>query len=140
MSNYIHILREIEYSYRNQSNTTSMLTFETREQYEQLRNENNDHADDDIKDIRRVAKVHFTTMTDDVKFASIQSFKGWESNTIILIIPTITQLPHDNIYCVTPKENINALIYTAITRARQNLFVINLGNSQYDSFFQSTIK
>lgn len=140
LSNYIHILREIEYSYRNQSNTTSMLTFETREQYEQLRNENNDHADDDIKDIRRVAKVHFTTMTDDVKFASIQSFKGWESNTIILIIPTITQLPHDNIYCVTPKENINALIYTAITRARQNLFVINLGNSQYDSFFQSTIK
>jgi superfamily I DNA/RNA helicase len=35
----------------------------------------------------------------------------------------------------TPR-NINELIYTAITRARQNLIIINLGNQRYDSFFR----
>ena len=109
---------------------------ETKEQYEQLKINNAEHLKEDLEDIRRVAKVHFTILTDGIKYASIQSFKGWESNTIILIIPTLTNNFQDNVYAVTPQENINALIYTAITRARQNLFVINLGNAQYDSFFQ----
>ena len=31
------------------------------------------------------------------------------------------------------------LIYTAITRARHNLFIINLGQDTYDSFFKNSI-
>lgn len=136
LSNYYHILRDVEYVYRSHCEANSMLTFETKEQYEQLKINNAEHLKEDLEDIRRAAKVHFTILTDGIKYASIQSFKGWESNTIILIIPTLTNNFQDNVYAVTPQENINALIYTAITRARQNLFVINLGNAQYDSFFQ----
>lgn len=38
------------------------------------------------------------------------------------------------------KPYIVALIYTALTRAKCNLFIINLGNPKYDSFFKTNIK
>ena len=43
-------------------------------------------------------------------------------------------------YYIKARENTPALIYTAITRARNNLFVINLGNKTYNSFFKDNIK
>ena len=32
-----------------------------------------------------------------------------------------------------------ALIYTTLTRARCNLFIINLGNNVYDKFFRENV-
>ena len=40
---------------------------------------------------------------------------------------------------IQERENTHALIYTALTRAKQNLFILNLGNSDYHSFFASYI-
>ena len=34
------------------------------------------------------------------------------------------------------KETINELIYTALTRVRNNLVIINIGNYKYDKFFR----
>lgn len=92
-----------------------------------------------IKTIRRVAKVHFTTDTELIKFSTIHSFKGWESKTVILIIqpepaPALKR-EEDSIFILHSLENTNASIYTGITRARENLMVINLGNKKYDEFF-----
>jgi ATP-dependent exoDNAse (exonuclease V) alpha subunit len=39
------------------------------------------------------------------------------------------------------KEFTNAeLVYTALTRAKRNLIVFNLGNPKYDNFFKSEIQ
>ena len=43
-------------------------------------------------------------------------------------------------YGVIEAENTPALIYTALTRAKCNLFIINLGNQKYDEFFKTKIK
>lgn len=65
-----------------------------------------------------------------VKLSTIHSFKGWEINTLILIIEA------DN----TDKETNAEIIYTGLTRARNNLIVFNLSNLQYDKFFRNEIK
>jgi superfamily I DNA/RNA helicase len=33
-------------------------------------------------------------------------------------------------------ENEHSVIYVAITRARERLYIINVGNKTYDNFFQ----
>ena len=59
-----------------------------------------------------------------IKLSTIHSFKGWEIHTVVLIIED--------------SERVNPeLIYTGLTRAKQNLIILNLGNQTYDGFFSS---
>jgi hypothetical protein len=59
-----------------------------------------------------------------LKMSTIHSFKGWEIlNVIILTPPDGHRL----------EENLNSLLYVAITRTRQNLIVFNR-NSKYREF------
>lgn len=51
-----------------------------------------------------------------LKMSTIHSFKGWELTNIIIITPE----SHINL-----SEDLDKLIYTALTRARQNLIVFN---------------
>lgn len=141
----INLLRETEYRYRSQYGLPTMTTFESKEEYEQIksRTPSPSKLKLDLKAIRRVAKVHFTTDVDVVKFATIQSFKGWESKTIILIIQSETPSDEDNSednFAIRTRQNIPAHIYTAITRARENLFILNMGNEKYHRFFISKIQ
>ena len=69
--------------------------------------------------------------------ATIHSFKGWESPNVIFILEPESD-NHDK-YSISAKENAPELIYTAITRAKENLFIINLGNNTYHDFFNSNI-
>lgn len=67
--------------------------------------------------------------TGTVKLSTIHSFKGWEIDTLFLLIEKEDE-----------KEFANAeLIYTGLTRARRNLVIFNLGNRKYDKFFKSEI-
>ena len=76
----------------------------------------------------RLRKQKFTTDKRCLKISTIQSFKGWESPSIILIIGE-----DDNAsFRMSPE-----VIYTALTRAREDIYIINLGNNQYDDFFRS---
>ena len=59
-----------------------------------------------------------------LKMCTIHSFKGWELLNIVLITPTDDQFQNGS---------LNHMIYTAITRSRQNLVIINR-NSRYISF------
>ena len=72
--------------------------------------------------------------------STIHSFKGWESNTIILIIqPEMAVNDNYDDYKIQQRENTPALIYTALTRARCDLFILNLNNLQYHSFLKNNI-
>lgn len=72
------------------------------------------------KEIRRHMKFNFWMNTGNIKISSVHSFKGWESDTVFLIVPS-----------EKTSESFDELIYTGITRARTNLFIINLNNKEY---------
>lgn len=74
----------------------------------------------DYEFIRKNKKMNFWMNCGMVKVSTIHSFKGWESQAIFLIIENSTS-----------KEEFNELLYTGITRARENLVVINFGNLEY---------
>lgn len=65
-----------------------------------------------------------------LKISTIHSFKGWETPNVIVVIPSL-----DYVQAILPaKEQIyDSIVYTAITRAKENLIVINM-NSRYWEF------
>lgn len=134
------LLRDVEDSYAKKFQERSMINSETKAQYDSILKESK-YPNKDIEDIRRVAKTHFTTDCDMVKFSTIHSFKGWESKSIILIIlPQVSASVKPVGYCTQKQYNMNSLLYTAITRARCNLFVINIANEKYGDFFKKHIR
>ncbi len=140
----INQLRWMDYYLRTKYHCKTITTFESQEENQDVTERTRGTARRELvlRAIRRVAKVHFTTDVDKLKLATIQSFKGWESKSIILIIqpesPCDSEAEEDSI---TPRElhNIPAHIYTAITRARENLFILNLGNEAFHDFFKDRI-
>ena len=115
----------------------------------------------EIDKIRRSKKKGFNPGSGELKLSTIHSFKGWEIPTEILIIDnynekldkrlmnietgrqegTRAESKLDSVSLCIDGETIDTseideLIYTAITRARKNLIIINLGNQRYDSFFR----
>ena len=143
----INLLRSIEHELQKRYERQTMTTFESKEVFDNLKKlvSSPTLLELDLKAIRRVAKVHFTTDTDKLKLATIHSFKGWESKTVILIIQPEAELKNKNEenedgYFIQSRENIPAHIYTAIPRARENLFILNLGNQKYHDFFKNHIK
>lgn len=140
----INLLREIDYNLRTKCAHKTMISFESKEEYNQIRSQTSSPSklELDLKAIRRVAKVHFTTDVDMVKLATIQSFKGWESPTVILIIQSEQESEDNQLedgFTIKTRQNIPAHIYTAITRARENLFILNIGNLKYHKFFSTNI-
>lgn len=75
----------------------------------------------DYKYIRDNKKFNFWMNTGNIKISTIHSFKGWESDTVFLIIQKHFE----------GNPTFNELLYTGITRTRSNLIVINLGNEEY---------
>lgn len=139
----IDLLRDVNYYYCNEFYKHSMISFETKEQYQAVESRN--YSPMSFKQIlyaiRRTAKTHFTTDCEELKLSTIHSFKGWEADSVILLLqPENTNKERLEDYHITERESTPALIYTAITRPRCNLFIINLGNSRYDKFFKNNIK
>jgi superfamily I DNA/RNA helicase len=58
-----------------------------------------------------------------LKMSTIHSYKGWEALHIIMVIPE--KWPGD--------ENLDSLVYTAMTRTLENLIVLNC-NDRYLEF------
>lgn len=71
--------------------------------------------------IRNNKKFNFWMNTGNIKISSIHSFKGWESDTIFLILQKKKE----------GDPSFDELLYTGITRTISNLVVINLGNKEY---------
>ena len=142
MAESINVLRDIEKCYTT-NERQCMTNFETADEYERLLRTQTSPSlfQKDLKEIRRAAKTHFTTDTDNMKMSTIHSFKGWESESVILILqPEMSINDKYDGYYIQERENIPALIYTALTRAKCNLFILNVGNTKYHSFFQTNIR
>jgi ATP-dependent exoDNAse (exonuclease V) alpha subunit len=59
-----------------------------------------------------------------LKMSTIHSFKGWELLNIVLFIPL--NAPESS-------TKLDATIYTALTRTRENLIILN-ANKRYEQF------
>lgn len=122
----VELLRAIDFSIRNVKKEKTATTFESQEEFEKIKDNSNE-----IEKLRKIKKNHFWMKTGTVKLSTIHSFKGWEVDTLFLIIEN-----EDEEEKFTNAE----LIYTALTRARRNLIVFNLGNIEYDIFFKDEIQ
>lgn len=82
-----------------------------------------------LKMIRNNKKIHFYMNSGTVKVSTIHSFKGWESETVFLILENFNfQMTFDEI------------LYTGITRTRANLILINYGNKEYHNKLKDLIE
>lgn len=82
------------------------------------------------KFIRENKKFYFFMNSGNIKISSIHSFKGWESDTIFLILQQKKE----------GDPSFNELLYTGITRTISNLIIINLGNKEYDQNMRCLIE
>lgn len=82
--------------------------------------------DGDYSNIQNNKKLHFWMNSGTLKISTINSFKGWESEVVFLII--------EPKYAASTSFNFSfdELLYTGLTRCRRNLVVINFGNEEYD--------
>ena len=77
-----------------------------------------------LKMIRNNKKIHFYMNSGTVKISTVHSFKGWESETLFLILEKkYSQM----------QMTFDEILYTGITRSRANLVIINFGNQEYHS-------
>lgn len=80
----------------------------------------------DYKFIRDNKKLHFWMNSGTIKVSTINSFKGWESEVVFLILePKYETSTYFN-------KSFDELLYTGLTRSRRNLVIINYGNEEYD--------
>lgn len=122
----VELLREIDLLIRLKKKEKTSTTFESQEEFEKIKGNVRE-----IEKLRRTKKNHFWMKTGTVKLSTIHSFKGWEINTLFLFIE-----PEED-----DNEFTNAeLVYTALTRAKRNLIIFNLGNKKYDEFFRAEIQ
>ena len=81
---------------------------------------------DSYKSICDNKKLHFWMNSGTIKISTINSFKGWESEFVFLILePKYENTTAFNV-------SFDELLYTGLTRCRRNLVVINFGNEEYD--------
>lgn len=135
------VLRDLEANLIEVGFEQPKTTFEKKEQYEQLEQEYGDSFKFklNLDSVRRVKKIHFTVDSHSMKLSTIHSFKGWESKTIILIVQSAGAITEPG-YLAREDEVSPDVIYTGITRARENLFIINLGNTEFHNFFSTNIQ
>ena len=132
------LLRGIDTLYRQKTNEETEITFISTEALNMLKQIH--HVTDektanwkfnrDFEALERTRKQLFTTDKRCLKISTIQSFKGWESPSAIVILESDFALPNTTYRPMSPQT-----IYTAITRARENMYIINLGNDTYHEFF-----
>jgi hypothetical protein len=128
LSSRIDPLRDLDHLFRTVSHERTSTTFESREQWDNLQNREDFER---VRDkLRNNKKLHFWMNPGTVKLSTIYSFKGWEIDSLILLIEegTDSENPSDD-----------ELVYTAITRCRNNLLVLNMGNPRYHDFFERYI-
>lgn len=131
VSPLIDVLRDLDDCFRRVAGEKTTRTFETNKERKLLagrHGEGSQAFDRDVDDIRRSRKLHFEMNAGTVKLSTIHSFKGWEGHTVVVILGENAE-PHEEAW---PSDE---LLYTAITRARQNLIVIDTGNGRYSDFF-----
>ena len=134
------LLRNIDILYRQRTNEQTEITFISNESLERLKQIHqvtderlaNWKFNRDFEALERTRKQLFTTDKRCLKISTIQSFKGWESPSVIVILESDFALHNTTFRPMSPQT-----IYTAITRARESMYIINIGNDTYHNFFNN---
>ena len=132
------LLRSIDTLYRQRTSEQTEITFISNESLERLKQIHqvtderlaNWKFNRDFETLERTRKQLFTTDKRCLKISTIQSFKGWESPSVIVILESDFALHNTAFRPMLPQT-----IYTAITRARESMYIINIGNDTYHNFF-----
>lgn len=146
----LDLLKDLEEILRNTMHQETVKTFETNKQYHLLAGKysNSWKFERELTNLRRNKKLSFSMQTAGLKLSTIHSFKGWEARNVILIIQPIKlteendKNSHQSLkekYAVEDEQMSHEMIYTAITRAKKNLFIFNMGCEKYHEFFVSAI-
>ncbi len=115
-------IREIDFLIRSEMKEKTIATFENQEYFDK-----NKPPQKELEKLRRMKKLYFFMKTGTMKLSTIHSFKGWEIPTLFVVIDDL----ETNASGFTSHE----LIYTAITRAKQNLIILNAASDAYHEFF-----
>ena len=129
------MIRHLDYCFRHLNHEETNYIGETEEEYRELlsqHTENSRSFKSHLKRIRRGRELHFWQNSNTIKLSTIHSFKGWEAHTLILVISDLSDPEIE--------ERSNELIYTALTRARQNLIVIDTTTGTYRAFFEKFVE
>jgi superfamily I DNA/RNA helicase len=132
------LLREVDYLIRTRKREKTKTMFESKEVYDCLcgQIEHPDELEEAVQAVRKARKFHFWMNPGTVKLATIHSFKGWEINTLIVVVcGGETATGSEGTAGGRERISDEELVYTAITRCRHNLFVANLGDRKYHDFF-----
>jgi superfamily I DNA/RNA helicase len=128
LASTVTFLRGINLFIRTKTHENTQIMFETKEEWDTLHEsyskKNPAQFKVEIDNIRKARKFQFWMNNGTTKFSTIHSFKGLEIQTLILIIEN-----EDNI--------TEELIYAGITRCRNHLIIINIGNQKYHEFFKT---
>lgn len=87
----------------------------------------------DILKIRDNKKFNFWFNSGTVKLSTIHSFKGWETNTLFVIVEPFFSTSDFPL-------SFDEIIYTSLTRSKTNIFIINYGNTEFDLSMKNFIK
>lgn len=107
--------------------------YNSKELAELLRTGYNYQFAEKVKSVRDNKKLHFWINSGTLKLSTIHSFKGWEANTLFLVI----EEKYDGGDFVM---SFPELIYTGLTRSRENLIVLNYGNQEFDDALMKIFK
>lgn len=130
----VELLRVVDEKIRNANlNVKHVITFETEKEYKvieerclpnnQINSYGMSRLNKEIEAIRRNRKYNFAS-ENGLKISTIHSFKGWQEETVVLII-------NDS------NRNSDELIYTGITRCKTNLFILDCSfERRYKDFFE----
>ena len=131
----VDLLQDIDYLYRKISGKQTEISFVSKESQEQLEDLYGDSSNWGFRtSYRKLEYTRRTLFTADkpyLKISTIQSFKGWESPSVIIILDEENKSERSPFDPMTPE-----IIYTAITRARDSLYLVNIGNNRYSDFFK----
>ena len=131
MDNYLLVELNLKYEFylnENQINKEDFELWYYQNEHTEFKKviANNFTFKERIKFVRDNKKFHFWTKGGLSIFSTIHSYKGYETDTLFLIIePQFVK--SDFLY------SFNELIYAGLTRAKNNLFFINFGNDDFDN-------
>jgi len=128
ISSNIELLRKLDTIICIETNEKTQTTFETEDVYQTLadryKNDKN-KLGKALNDIRGSKKFSFNLNSGLIKLSTVHSFKGLETSTSFFIIL---------------EEDADEMVYTGITRGRDNCFVLIAEPSRFVGFFRDACK
>lgn len=144
LSSRIKMLRELNSKLQKISKEKTNIMFETEEEFRQLcpNAQSGYEKNKEIEKLRKNRKANFWMNRGTFKLSTIHSFKGWESPVLFLVVEDNIKNYDNLVQTVSqgfkPIEFSDELVYTGFTRCRNFLFVVNINNEAYHSFFNDS--